>query len=361
MHLTKLNLLNFKNLTSVQFEFDAKINCLVGANGVGKTNILDAIYYLSFTKSYFNPSALQIINHKADFFVIEGTYKKQNQDEQIVCSLKKGLKKIVKRNGKIYDKLQDHIGLLPVVMISPADRDLISEGSEIRRKFIDSVISQSDSAYLKTLIHYNKILSQRNHLLKYFAANHSFDPLNLEVYDDKLDELGGVIYRKRQAFLQIFIPIFKSRYGLIANYKETVDLEYQSDLEKDSTKQLLKENLAKDRLLQFTTVGIHKDDLEFKIGGFPIKKYGSQGQQKSYLIALKLAQFEFIKSITNDAPILLLDDIFDKLDENRVLQLISLVNQDNFGQLFISDTHAERTENVVKQINQSYKMFKITE
>ncbi len=359
MHLLKLSLLNFKNLGSIRFEFDSKINCIVGANGVGKTNVLDAIYYLSFTKSYFNPSALQIINHDADFFVIEGTFKKNNNDEQIVCSIKRGQKKIVKRNGKIYERLQDHIGLLSVVMISPADRDLISEGSEVRRKFIDTVISQSDSIYLKQLIQYNKIISQRNHLLKYFAANHTFDAVNLEVYDDKLDELGTLIYAKRQQFLKIFIPIFKERYKLISNNKEQVDLVYKSQLAKGNIKQLLKDSLTKDRLFQYTTVGIHKDDLQFSIEGFSIKKFGSQGQQKSYLIALKLAQFEFIKLQTKGIPILLLDDIFDKLDENRVLQLINLVNKDSFGQLFITDTHAERTENVVKQINQTYKMFNL--
>jgi len=360
MQLLKLSLLNFKNLKSIQFEFDPKINCIVGANGVGKTNVLDAIYYLSFTKSYFNPSALQIIHNESDFFVIEGAFKKGNEEEQIVCSIKRGQKKIVKRNGKIYDKLQNHIGLLPVVMISPADRDLISEGSEVRRKFIDSVISQSDSLYLKQLIQYNKIISQRNHLLKYFAANHTYDAVNLEVYDEKLNELAEPIYNKRKQFLKVFIPIFKERYKLITNNKELVDLTYKSQLAEGNIKQLLKESLTKDRLFQYTTVGIHKDDLLFSISDFPIKKFGSQGQQKSYLIALKLAQFEFIKTQTKGIPILLLDDVFDKLDEERVLQLINLVNKDSFGQLFITDTHAERTENVVKQINQTYKMFNLS-
>jgi len=244
MQLLKLNLLNFKNLRSNQFEFDSKINCIVGLNGIGKTNVLDAIYYLSFTKSYFNPSTLQVINHKADFFVIEGVFKKGNEDEQIVCSIKRGQKKIVKRNGKIYERLQDHIGLLPVVMISPADRDIISEGSEVRRKFIDSVISQSDALYLEQLIQYNKVISQRNHLLKYFAANHTFDAVNLEVYDDKLSELGTLIYAKRQKFLEIFIPIFKERYKLISNNKEQVDLTYKSQLAEGNTKQLLKDSLT---------------------------------------------------------------------------------------------------------------------
>ncbi len=360
MHLKKLNLLNFKNFESVQFDFDAKINCFVGANGIGKTNVLDAIYYLSFTKSYFNPNTSQIIRHGADFFVIEGLFNKFDNDENIVCSLKKGQKKILKRNGKIYEKLQHHIGLLPAVMISPADSDLIAAGSDVRRKFIDGVISQSDTIYLNDLIQYNKVISQRNHLLKYFAANHTFDALNLEVYDDKLIDLGTKIYEKRKAFLEVFISIFKERYRLISNDKETVNVVYNSHLEAADFKQLLKDNQSKDRLFQYSTVGVHKDDLVFTIKDFPIKKFGSQGQQKSYLIALKLAQFDFIKSQTNDTPILLLDDIFDKLDESRVLQLISLVNKDNFGQLFISDTHPERTENVIKQINQTYKMFNLT-
>ena len=357
MYLKRLNLLNFKNFEAADFDFDAKINCFVGANGVGKTNVLDAIYYLSFTKSYFNPSGSQIIKHDEDFFLIDGTFEKQEREENIVCSLKKGQKKIVKRNGKIYEKLQDHIGLLPVVMISPYDRDLIALGSDVRRKFIDAAISQSDSVYLSDLISYNKVLSQRNHLLKYFAANHTFDAINLEVYDDKLIYLGAKIYAKRKAFLEMFIPIFKERYAMIANNKEEVDLIYKSHLEHKNIKKLLKENLVKDRLFQYTTVGIHKDDLQFVIEEYPIKKFGSQGQQKSYLIALKLAQFDFLKKQTNDTPILLLDDIFDKLDENRVMQLIKLVDDDNFGQLFITDTHPERTENIIKEIHQSYKMF----
>ncbi len=360
MHLNKLNLLNFKNFESAEYDFDSKINCLVGANGVGKTNILDAIYYLSFTKSYLNANTSQIIKHNADFFLIEGLFNKFDNDENIVCSLKKGQKKILKRNGKIYDKLQDHIGLLPAVMISPADSDLIALGSDVRRKFMDGVISQSDTVYLSHLIEYNKVLAQRNHLLKYFAANHTFDALNLEVYNDKLVELGTKIYIKRQSFLETFIPIFKARYKAISNDSEEVNVVYQSHLDAGNFKELLQEKLSKDRLFQYTTVGVHKDDLIFTIKGYPIKKFGSQGQQKSYLIALKLAQFNFIKSQTKDTPILLLDDIFDKLDDNRVLQLISLVNEVNFGQIFITDTHFERTENVVKQINQSYKMFKIS-
>jgi DNA replication and repair protein RecF len=359
MYLQKLSLVNFKNLTQQVFDFEEKINCFVGDNGVGKTNVLDAIYYLSFAKSYFNSVAVQNIRHGEDFFMLEGSYLLEEREEVILCSLKKGQKKIVKRNGKAYEKFSEHIGKFPLVIISPADRDLIVEGSEIRRKFIDSVISQQNQSYLKTLISYTKIVVQRNALLKYFAANRTFDAVNLEVYNEQLIQYGAIIHRERKEFLKIFIPIFNERYKTISQGKEEVNLVYKSQLEEQEFSDLLKESIGKDRVLQYTSSGVHKDDLVFEIDGYPIKKFGSQGQQKSYLIALKLAQFDFIKQQSSVVPILLLDDIFDKLDENRVTQLISLVNNDQFGQLFITDTHAERTENVVKRINKSYKMFEL--
>lgn len=357
MQLQRLSLINFKNFDSQSFEFDAKINCFVGQNGIGKTNALDAIYLLSFGKSYFNPIASQNIKHDESFFVIDGEFLRDEKEERIICSLKKGQKKIIKRNGKIYDKLSEHIGFIPLVIISPADRDLIIEGSETRRKFIDSVISQSNKAYLQNLINYNKVLAQRNSLLKYFALNNTFNADTLEVYNDQLHDYGHKIHQARKEFLNIFIPIFKERYTSISAGKEQINLSYQSQLLEKDLNTLFKENLNKDKALQYTSVGIHKDDLSFEIGDFPIKKFGSQGQQKSFLIALKLAQFDFIKAQAGHTPILLLDDIFDKLDENRVSQIIALVNQDEFGQIFISDTHAERTENVVKQTHQSYKMI----
>ncbi|MEH6705650.1 MAG: DNA replication and repair protein RecF, partial [Galbibacter orientalis] len=254
-------------------------------------------------------------------------------------------------------KLSEHIGFIPLVIISPADRDLIIEGSETRRKFIDSVISQSNKSYLQNLINYNKVLAQRNSLLKYFALNNTFNADTLEVYNDQLHDYGHKIHEARKDFLDIFIPIFKERYASISGGKEAINLSYQSRLTEKDLNTLFKENLNKDKALQYTSVGVHKDDLSFEIGDFPIKKFGSQGQQKSFLIALKLAQFDFIKAQAGHTPILLLDDIFDKLDENRVSQIITLVNQDKFGQIFISDTHAERTENVVKQTHQSYKMI----
>lgn len=359
MFLKKLSLINYKNFASQNFDFDTKINCFVGDNGVGKTNVLDAIYHLSFGKSYFNPVATQNIRHGEDFFMIEGEFQKEEREEKILCSLKKGMKKVIKRNAKVYDKFSDHIGFIPLVIISPADRDLILEGSETRRKFMDGVISQSDRSYLQNLIHYNKILAQRNSLLKYFAVNHTFDRATLSVYNEQLQGYANGIFAKRLTFLEAFIPIFKEQYLAISGGKEPVDLTYQSQLLDRDLLTLLEGNLERDRALQYTGAGTHKDDLFFEIDGHPIKKFGSQGQQKSFLIALKLAQFYFIKKQADTTPLLLLDDIFDKLDENRVAHIIRLVEEANFGQIFLSDTHADRTENIVKNIHQSYKIFKL--
>lgn len=359
MRLNKLSLINYKNFDEISFEFEAKINCFIGANGVGKTNILDAIYHLAYGKSYFNPIATQNIKHEADFFVIEGDFEKNNRQEQIACSLKKGQKKVLKHNSKIYEKLSEHIGLIPLVMISPADRDLITEGSETRRSFMDIVISQLDSNYLNILIRYQKTLKQRNSLLKYFSLNHTFDIDNLNIYDEQLSELGHFIYEKRKEFLNLFIPVFNKHHKHITHSKDEVQLVYESQLHQNELTLLLKQSLQKDRILQHTSAGIHKDDLSFEINQHPIKKFGSQGQQKSYLIALKLAQFEFLKNESGIKPILLFDDIFDKLDETRVAQIIHMVNQDDFGQLFISDTHTDRTKKLIQSTQQGYKIFKL--
>ena len=359
MYLKKIALVNYKNFDSVDFVFDRKINCFVGPNGVGKTNMLDAIYHLAYAKGYFNSITLQNIKHDADFFLIEGVFDKNGREELVSCSLKRGQKKAVKRNGKLYEKLSNHIGLIPLVIISPSDTDLIREGSDVRRKFVDSVISQSDKQYLQNLISYNKVLSQRNSLLKYFALNHTFDSLNLNIYNEQLTELGAQIFEKRKQFLNDFIPLFRARYAYISGTTELADLEYRSHLESNRLDTLLDENLEKDRILQYTSVGIHKDDLLYTIDGHSVKKFGSQGQQKSYLIALKLAQFDLIKTQSDSTPILLLDDIFDKLDEIRVEKIISLVNGDDFGQLFISDTHVQRTESVIKKTSQSYQLFNL--
>lgn len=359
MHLESISLINYKNFSEAVFDFDSKINCFVGRNGVGKTNVLDAIYHLASGKSYFNPLALQNIKHGEDFFMIEGTFRLDDRTEHIVCSLKKNQKKILKRNGKLYEKFSDHIGLIPLVIISPADRDLIIEGSETRRRFIDTVISQLDPLYLKELIQYQKILQQRNALLKYFSLNHVFEEETLAIYDEQLSRSGHYIFEKRKEFLEAFTPIFNEHHRQITGGNENVQLVYESQLLHDNMLPLLQNHLSKDRLLQYTGVGIHKDDLSFEIDHFPIKKFGSQGQQKSFLIALKLAQFDFLKKQCGQKPILLFDDIFDKLDEHRVSKIVQMVNNNDFGQLFISDTHPERTEEIVKRTHQSYKIFNL--
>jgi DNA replication and repair protein RecF len=359
MYLKKISLFNYKNFSEANFEFDNKINCFVGKNGIGKTNVLDAIYHLSYGKSYFNPLAVQNIKHGEEFFVIDSEFEKNERTEQIVCSMKKGQKKVLKRNGKAYDKFSDHIGFIPLVIISPADRDLIVEGSETRRKFMDSVISQLDSNYLQQLIHYQKVINQRNALLKYFALNHTYDNDTLSIYNEQLTEYGQSIFEKRKAFIAEFLPIFNFHHHNITGSEESVQIIYESHLFENNLLTLLQQNINKDRMLQYTSVGIHKDDLSFEIDNFPIKKFGSQGQQKSFLIALKLAQFEFLKKQSGVKPILLFDDIFDKLDENRVSKIIEMVNADTFGQLFISDTHPERTETIVKATLQSYTIFNL--
>ena len=359
MYLKKISLFNYKNFSEANFDFDNKINCFVGNNGIGKTNVLDAIFHLSYGKSYFNPLAVQNIKHGEEFFVIEGEFEKTKRSEIVICSLKKGQKKILKRNGKQYDKFSEHIGFIPLVIISPADRDLIVEGSETRRKFIDTVISQLDSTYLNQLIQYQKTLSQRNALLKYFALNQVFETDTLSIYNQQLDELSKIIFEKRKEFLADFVPIFNKHHQTITSSAETVQLVYESQLFEKDLLQLLQESINKDRVLQYTSAGIHKDDLSFEIDHYPIKKFGSQGQQKSFLIALKLAQFEFVKKNSGENPILLFDDIFDKLDETRVGKIIEMVNNSDFGQLFISDTHPERTEAIIKSTHQSYKIFNL--
>lgn len=360
MKLKSLSLTQYKNISSDSFEFDDRINCFIGNNGVGKSNILDAIYHLCFAKGYFNPTAVQNIQFNTDFFLLDGIFEKNNLEEKVVCSLKKGQKKTLKRNGKVYDKISDHIGLLPLVIISPSDRDLITEGSSIRRKFMDGVIGQTDSSYLNNLLDYTKIVSQRNALLKYFAANQTFDSDTLEIYDQKMIALGNPIHEKRKQFLASFTPVFEKHYQSISKSEEKVTLTYESKLLDSSFESLLKDNLHKDRLSQFSTVGIHKEDLFFSISDQPIKRFGSQGQQKSFLIALKLAQFDFIKKLAGVPPIVLLDDVFDKLDQNRVGLIMQLVEENHFGQLFLSDTHEQRTLDALQTTQLSYKIFNLT-
>ena len=359
MFLKELSLTNYKNFESLKFSFDTKIICFVGLNGVGKTNILDSIYHLSYTKSYFNPIPSQNIKHGETFFFISGKYMIHDKEENILVSLKKGDKKIIKRNNKLYKKFSDHIGKIPLVLISPDDRNLIIEGSETRRKFIDGIISQTDKEYLNNLINYNKTLKQRNALLKMFYDNSESIRKTIDIYDRQLSSDAQKIYDKRREFLNEFIPIFKSRYKELSNDKENVEIKHSSDISPDQNLyKLLKNSLEKDLRFQYTTKGIHKDDLNLSLDNFPIKKYGSQGQQKTFLIAMKLAQFDYLSKL-DSKPILLLDDIFDKLDDARVKQIINLVNQEKFNQIFISDTNKTRSENIIKKVNKSYKIFEI--
>ena len=359
MFLKELSLTNYKNFESLKFSFDTKIICFVGLNGVGKTNILDSIYHLSYTKSYFNPIPSQNIKHGETFFFISGKYMIDDKEENILVSLKKGDKKIIKRNNKLYKKFSDHIGKIPLVLISPDDRNLIIEGSETRRKFIDGIISQTDKEYLNNLIDYNKTLKQRNALLKMFYDNSENIRKTIDIYDRQLSSDAQKIYDKRREFLNEFIPIFKSRYKELSNDKENVEIKHSSDISQDQNLyKLLKNSLEKDLRFQYTTKGIHKDDLNLNLDNFPIKKYGSQGQQKTFLIAMKLAQFDYLSKL-DSKPILLLDDIFDKLDDTRVKQIINLVNQEKFNQIFISDTNKTRSENIIKKVNKSYKIFEI--
>ncbi|MPL55297.1 DNA replication and repair protein RecF [bioreactor metagenome] len=359
MIIKNLKIFNFKNHSEKSFDFSPEINCFVGNNGAGKTNILDALHYLSMAKSFLGNLDAQNILHDSDFFAIEAEIQGEEKNDIIKVQLPKEGKKIIKKNDKTYERIADHIGFLPSVMISPYDANLISDGSESRRKFLDAMISQTDSDYLFALIQYQKTLQQRNALLKYFAKNRTFDLDSLEIYNEPLTKFGTQIFEKRQRFVASILPTIQHFYEIISKGNEKVTVIYESNLNEQNFEEILSENLEKDRVLTYTSRGIHKDDLRFEMNGNLIKKFGSQGQQKSFLIALKLAQIKRIKDITNKNPILLLDDIFDKLDDNRVSQLIELVNQQNFGQIFITDTHRERTESVVKRINEESKIFQI--
>lgn len=359
--LKKLTLLNFKNYEDIMLDFCQKINCLVGNNGIGKTNILDSIYYLSLCKSFFTGIDVQNIRHGQDFFVIQGEYLLEEKTENVYCGVKSGQKKSFRRNGKEYERLSDHIGLLPVVMISPADGNLILEGSEERRKFIDSVLSQFDHQYLDDLMRYNRSLMQRNMMLKDFAQKNRFDADLVEMWNEQLVATGQKIFEKRQFFITNLIPVFQHYYEFVSGGKEKVQLTYESQLLENDFSKLLADSVDKDRKVLFTTVGIHKDDLALKLGDHPIKRVGSQGQQKTFLVALKLAQFDYIKLNAGIQPLLLLDDIFDKFDSTRVNKIINLVASPNFGQIFITDTSPERMKDILTQIAGEYKLFQIEE
>ena len=359
MYIEKISIINYKNLKDVQVTFSPRLNCLIGNNGSGKTNLMDAVYYLSFCKSFFNAADQLNINHEENFFILNGNYHRLDSLETISCGLQKGQKKQFKRNAKVYKKLMNHIGLLPLVMITPSDTSLILGGSDERRKFMDGVISQYNQNYLDDLLKYNRALLQRNNLLKQFTADRYFDGELLSIWDEQLVEYGTRIHNERTKFVKNLVPVFQEFYSFISQENEKVSLIHQSDLYESNLESLLKVALQKDRAAQYTTVGIHKDELVFNIDTYPIKKLGSQGQNKTYLVALKLAQYEFIKEISGMKPILLLDDIFDKLDRHRVEQIVKVVSGEDFGQIFITDTNREHLEAIIKKMKADYRIFNV--
>ena len=380
MHLEKLILTHFKNYASQSLTFSEGINCFVGLNGMGKTNLLDAIYYLCMCKSYFLSSDIDVIQissehlesgiiesgKRADFMRLEGHFQKNNSREKIVAKVQPRKKKMIEKNDVLYAGLSDHIGFLPVVMFAPDDTLLAKEGSEERRRFVDTALSQIDNQYLTNLIFYNKILEQRNALLKkkdenganVFARNEATEGV-LDVYDQQMNDPAQYIFEKRRAFIDIFTPVFNTIYKKISGEREAVKIIYNSSLVGDSLTNLIKKSREKDRILQRTTVGIHKDDLMFEIDDKPLKRFGSQGQLKSFVISLKLAQYEILRGAKQETPILLLDDIFDKLDDERVGNFLQLIVNQSFGQIFITDTHSGRINDIIKKLHPDFKIFTI--
>lgn len=359
MYLKSLSLLDYKNIEQAEINFNPRLNCFLGDNGAGKTNLLDAIYYLSFCKSFFNAMDVQNIRHECEMFMIQGRYSRDGDEELISAGFKLGHKKQFKRNHKVYKRLSDHIGLFPLVMISPSDSNLISGSSEERRKFMDGVISQFDRTFLDALMRYNRTLLQRNNLLKQFSERKRFDADTLSIYDEQLVEYGSYIYEKRSNFINEIIPVFQHFYEYVSGGKEKVVLTYQSSLREGNFLEQIRSQHQRDRMLQHTSVGIHRDDLQLDLGAHPIRKLGSQGQTKTYLLALKFAQFEYLRNASGIKPILLLDDIFDKLDAGRVGQIIRLVSEEQFGQIFITDTNREHLDGILNKMDTAYSIYKI--
>lgn len=361
MHLNHLAISQFKNCTEASLEFSGNINCFVGRNGAGKTNILDAIYYLAFCKSYFNLSDTQNIQHDSDFFALNGTFSRDDRTDLVQCHQRRNAPKRFSLNKKEYDRLADHIGLFPLVMVSPYDRDLINDGSELRRKYIDGVIAQFDHHYLDNLLTYNKALAQRNALLKKSAETGFFDRPVLQLYDAMMEQPAQHIHMARVDFLKAFKPVFQHFYSWISEGREKVEINYETTMSDISFQSMMEINFERDKALRYTSAGIHKDDLSLLIDGYPVKKFGSQGQQKSFVVAMKLAQFEYTHHIKKLKPIMLFDDIFDKLDATRVKKIVELVGNDSFGQVFITDTQPERIEAIFTQTSLDHRIFDVTE
>lgn len=359
MHLTTLSVINFKNYGHADLELSPRINCFVGENGVGKTNLLDAIHYLALCKSNLNPVDTHNIQYDAEFAVVQGVFSRKDKDENIYCAIRRNRRKQFKRNQKDYKRLAEHIGLIPLVMISPADYILIQGGSEERRKWMNGVIGQYDRIYLENVISYNRILTQRNKLLKENATSAATRDV-LEVLDQQLVQYGVPVYQARREFVDRLTPVFQRYYQHVSGDKEQVKLHFYSQLMENDFVTALRSSRQKDLVVQYTTTGIHKDDISMDLGEHPLKKTGSQGQQKTYLVALKLAEFEFMQETMQNTPILLLDDVFDKLDAFRVKQIIQLVAENRFGQIFITDTNESRMMNILKEIPAGHRVFTIT-
>ena len=356
-----LELTHFKNHRASSWQFNPKVNIISGNNGNGKTNVLDALHYLSLTKSYLNTNDSQNITHGESMALLKAKLARKGSEHVLDLGLKKGQKKKVRLDGKEIDRLADHVGYMPVVMITPMDRDLIIDAAETRRKLMDTTVSQNDKRYLNALMAYNRALTQRNTTLKYFASNRTYDAEMIGLYNEQLAHNASIIFEARKAFASELLPLLTHYYHLLSGGKETVGVRYKSALHESSMTDLLTENESKDRVLQYTSSGTHRDDLVFHLGEHPIKRVGSQGQQKSFLIALKLAQFEITKRHLGMPPLLLLDDIFDKLDEGRVANLLSLVHTEEFGQIFITDTHPERMLELSENLQLNHSTFEITD
>lgn len=361
MFLQQLKLTNFKNYEFQTLDLSPKLNCFVGDNGMGKTNLLDAIHYLCMCKGHFGLTDRQVIRHEGDFFRIEGHFLRSNKKETIVCKYQPKSRKAIERNKVAYTRFADHIGLLPMIMITPDDTLLITEGSENRRQYMDVLLVQLDKVYLNHLMTYNKVLQQRNAFLKQYKHPLEIDFTLLEIYNQQLLTPAAYIHEQRQLILEKLKPIFQQYYRTISGDQEQVDFVYNSPLNEKTLVELLTESQEKDAWLQRTTKGVHKDDLKLMINNYPVKKFASQGQLKSYLLALKLAQYELLRQESEVAPLVLLDDIFDKLDKKRVRHLLELLLERDFGQIFITDTHEDRIVEIVAGLGTDFKRFLIRE
>ena len=353
MILEKLSLINYKNITEATLELSPKINCFIGSNGVGKTNLLDAIFFLSFCHSAYNPVDSQVIRHGQDFLMLEGRY---DDDLTISCGMKRGQKKHFKRNKKEYRRLSEHIGLIPIVMISPDDTSLIGGGSEERRHLMDVVIAQMNRPYIDALSRYNKALQQRNTLLR---MDEEPDPDMMAIWEEQMAMAGEEIFRQRTELTSRLTPLFQQFYERISGGHERVSLNYVSHCQRGPLLEVIQRDRHKDRAIGYSLHGIHRDDLEIMLDGHPMKREGSQGQQKTFVISLKLAQFELLKQAMQATPLLLLDDIFDKLDAQRVEQIVSLVSGEAFGQIFITDTNREHLDKILTVSTHDYKIYHV--